>query len=225
MRDQRLHGGIEAVAFLELDREAFGQLARAYAGGVEALQDGQHGLDIGERRAELLGDLREIAGEVAGLVDHIDEILPDHAPRRIGDRERELLGEMIGERRLDRDEGFEIVVVVLAPARACARPFAIAHWGVRARARRVAPSASSVGRTLVEFGTGALGGAHAAFREAAVRPIGPAASSPGLRLRRWTHAGRHCPRLQPHRFAPAAGCARVRSRHRPRGRDWRAAAA
>ena len=38
--------------------------------------------------------------------------------RRAGsdDRERELLGEMVGERRLGRDEGFEIVVAVLAAA-------------------------------------------------------------------------------------------------------------
>ena len=112
MGDQRLHGGIETVALLELDGEAFGEIARAHAGRIEALQDRQHGLDLGERRAELVGDQREIAGEIAGLVDQIDEILPDHAPRRIDHRQRELLGEMVGERGLGRDEGFEIVVAV-----------------------------------------------------------------------------------------------------------------
>ena len=40
------------------------------------------------RRAELFGDRRQIAGEIAGLVDEIDEVLADHAPHRIGDRER-----------------------------------------------------------------------------------------------------------------------------------------
>ena len=103
-------------------REAFGEIARADAGRIEALQDGEHRLDLGERRAELLGDRRQVAGEIAGLVDQIDQILADHAARRIGDRERELLGEMIGERRLGRDEGFEIVVAVVAAAGAGAPP-------------------------------------------------------------------------------------------------------
>ena len=40
----------------------------------------------------------------------------------IGDRQRELLGEVIGERGLGRDEGFEIVVAVLAPGRCRRRP-------------------------------------------------------------------------------------------------------
>lgn len=34
-RDQRLHGGIELVALPELDREAFGEVARADAGRTE----------------------------------------------------------------------------------------------------------------------------------------------------------------------------------------------
>ena len=71
-------------------------------GGSKRLQDGEHRLDVGERRAELLGDGVEIAGEIAGLVHHIDQVLPDHAAGRIGDRQRQLLGEMIGERGLGR---------------------------------------------------------------------------------------------------------------------------
>ena len=54
------------------------------------------------RRAELLGDGVEIAGEIAGLVDHIDQVLPDHAAGRIGDGQRHLLGEMVGKRRFRR---------------------------------------------------------------------------------------------------------------------------
>ena len=45
--DQRLHGGVEAVELLELDREAFGEVARAHAGRIEALQHGEHGFDLG----------------------------------------------------------------------------------------------------------------------------------------------------------------------------------
>ena len=166
MGDQRLHGGIEAVAFLELDGEAFGEIARAHAGRIEALQDREHGIDLGERRAELLGDRREIAAEIAGLVDQIDEVLPDHAAGRIGDRQRELLGEMVGERRLGRDEGLEIVVAVLAAAGAGAGPFGIA--------RR-------------HLGGGARGDAHRRRREAHRRdrqsraPRRRHAGSPGLR--------------------------------------------
>ena len=54
--------------------------------------------------------------EIAGLVDQIDEIVADHAPRRIGDGERKLLAQPVRQRRLGGDEGFEIVVAVVAAA-------------------------------------------------------------------------------------------------------------
>ena len=73
--DQRLHRGIEAVALLELDRQAFAQIARAHAGRIEGLQDREHRFDLGQRRAELLGDRCKIAGEIAGLIDQIDQVL------------------------------------------------------------------------------------------------------------------------------------------------------
>ena len=120
--DQRLHGGIETIELAELDGEAFGQIARAHAGRIEALQDREHGFRLGGRRAELVGDLRQIAGEIAGLVDQVDDVLPDHPADRIGDRKRKLFGEMAGERGLRRDEGFEIVVAVVAAARPAAAP-------------------------------------------------------------------------------------------------------
>ena len=114
MVDQCPHRRIVAVALLELDREAFGQVARADAGRIERLQDGQHRLDFGARRPEFFRDGIEIAAQVAGLVDHIDQVLADHAANRIGDRQRHLFGQMVGERRLRGDEGFEVVVAVLA---------------------------------------------------------------------------------------------------------------
>ena len=125
MADQHLHGGVEAVALLELDREAFGEVARRDAGGLEGLHDGEHRLDLGERRAELFGNGREVAGQIPGLVDQIDQVLADHAADRIGDREQKLVGEMAGERGLGRDERLEIIVAVVAPAGADAGPFRI----------------------------------------------------------------------------------------------------
>ena len=94
-------------------------------GGSKRLQDREHGFDFGLRGAEPLGDRLEIAGEIAGLVDQVDQMAADHAPHRIRDRERKLLAQVIRERRLGRDEGLEIVVAVLAPARADAGPFRI----------------------------------------------------------------------------------------------------
>ena len=125
MREQRLHGGVEPVALLELHREAFAQVARTDAGGVEGLHDRQHRLDLGDRRAEPVGNGGKIGGEIAGFIDRIDQVAADHAPRRIGDGERKLLAQMIGQRRLGGDEGLEIVVAVLAAAGADARPFRI----------------------------------------------------------------------------------------------------
>jgi hypothetical protein len=39
MSDERLHGGIEAIAVFELDGEGLGEIARADAGGIETLQN------------------------------------------------------------------------------------------------------------------------------------------------------------------------------------------
>jgi hypothetical protein len=115
--------------------------------------------------------LPEIAGKIAGLVDEIDQVLPDHAPCWVGDRERQLLGEVIGERGLGRDEGFEIVLAV-STAGAGAGPFGIAGRGlaVRARARRIGVG----GRNVFEIGDRALahGGAVGAIGGALAPVIG-----------------------------------------------------
>ncbi len=66
--------------------------------------------------------LSQIRRQVAGLVDEIDQILPDHALRRPAERHRKLFGEMAAERHLGGDEGFQIVVVVVGGA---AAPFGI----------------------------------------------------------------------------------------------------
>ena len=170
MSYQRLHRGIEAVAFPELDGEAFGEIASTHARRIQTLQDRQHDFDLGHRRAELFADHRQIAAEITGLVDQVDEVLSDHAPRGIDHRERELPGEMIGQRGLDGDEGLEIVVAILAPARTGAGPFGIrrGRLAVRARRRRIGVG----GRNIVELGTGLLGGCAVISSVAACQPIG-----------------------------------------------------
>ena len=86
----------------------------------------EHGLDFLDAGAELFRDRIEIAADISGLVDEIDEILPDHALRRIGDGERELLAQPVGKRGFGGHEGFEVILAVLAAARANPRPFRIA---------------------------------------------------------------------------------------------------
>src|SRR5262249_62266885 len=76
-----------------------------------------------------LRGVRYVADNVPGLVDQVDDVLPDHAAGRIGDRERKLLGQMVCERRFDRYEGLEIVIAVLAPAGADTRPLGSARQG------------------------------------------------------------------------------------------------
>ena len=72
-RQQRLHGRIEPVAGLELQGQAFGQIARAHADGIEALQHAQHGLDILAFAAQAVGDVRQVGAQIAGLVHRIDQ--------------------------------------------------------------------------------------------------------------------------------------------------------
>ena len=148
--DQRGHRRIEAVLLLELDRQAFGEIARAHARGIEALHDVQHRLDFGRRRAELVGHRREIAGEVASLVDHVDQVLPDHPPDRIDDRQRQLAGQMIGESRRGRYEGLQIVIAILAAAAADTGPVGRSRGRIRTGPR--AGLARVVGKFVFEIG-------------------------------------------------------------------------
>ncbi len=122
MLDQRLHRGVVAIEFAKLDREAFAQVACAYAGRIEFLQHREHRLDIRLRRAEPFGGLPEINRHVAGIVDEVDQVLADHALHRRGKGNGELLGEMAAERHFGGDKGFQIVVFVVGGA---AAPFGI----------------------------------------------------------------------------------------------------
>src|SRR5262249_46794584 len=139
------------------------------AGRIERLQDFQHRLDLGGRRAELLAHRGEGAVEIAGVVDEIDQVLADHAPRRIRNSERELLGEGIGERDLGRHERLEIVGAAIAPAAAGAGPFRIAsrRLAVGARARGI-----GIGRWhIVEVGGAALARLAIAAFGAGLAPV------------------------------------------------------
>ena len=145
---QRLHRGVVAVELAELDCEALAQIPGTDAGRIEFLQHRQHRFDIPLRGAQPLGGLPEIRRQVAGIVDQIDQILPDHALRRPAERHRELFGEMAAERHLGGDEGFQIVVVVVGGA---AAPFGV---GGRCRILRHAGGGFGgfLGKNVVERG-------------------------------------------------------------------------
>jgi hypothetical protein len=57
--------------------------------------------------------------------------LADQASHRIGDGERKLLTQPVGERGFGGNERFEIIISVLATARAGAGPFRISGWRLR----------------------------------------------------------------------------------------------
>ena len=122
MLDQRLHRRVVAIEFAKLDRQAFAQVSRAHARRIEFLQHRDDLVDRLLRRSEPLRGLAEIGRQVAGIVDQVDQVLPDHALRRRREGHRELFGEMVGERQLGGHEGFEIVFVVAGGA---AAPFGV----------------------------------------------------------------------------------------------------
>ena len=145
-------------------------------GGSSVCRIAMHGLDLGARRAEFLGDGVEIAAEVAGFVHHVDQVLPDHAASRIGDRQRHLFGKMSGQRDFGGDEGFQIVVALRTALAACARPFRI---GRRRGFRRRAFFAAVVRENIFEFGAEPLfHGATAGFHVLADPVGGGRGSSP-----------------------------------------------
>ena len=75
--------GVVAVLVLELQGQAFGQVAREHARRIEALQGRQHLVDQAGRSAELGGEIVEVAAQVAGLVDHVDEVGADQPLGRV----------------------------------------------------------------------------------------------------------------------------------------------
>ena len=58
---------------LQLQGEALGEAAGKDAGRIELLQTDERRLDLGGRAAKALGDRRQIAAEIAGLVELLDE--------------------------------------------------------------------------------------------------------------------------------------------------------
>src|SRR5262245_28820835 len=112
MLDKRRHGRVAAVLLLELQREAFAQVAGKYAARLEALHHRQGFLNEIERGAEQLAKGSKIALQVAGLIGHVDEMMADQPADRVGEDERELVGKMILQRLLFGDIGFEIWRVI-----------------------------------------------------------------------------------------------------------------
>ena len=93
--DENFHRRIVAVALLELDRQTFGEIARADAGGIEALHQRQNRSVSRQIGVQPVGDVGDALAQIAGLVDPVDDRLADEPAAGIGAGERELLGEML----------------------------------------------------------------------------------------------------------------------------------
>ncbi len=75
--DQRLHRGIEAVALAQLDRRALGEIARATPGGSKLCTTLSTASTSAIGAPSFSDTESRSPGEVAGLVDHIDQELAD----------------------------------------------------------------------------------------------------------------------------------------------------
>ena len=80
-----------------MQRQAFGEIAGKGAAGLELLQLGQRPLDQRQGAAQPLGELGEIAGDVAGGIEHIDDLQADDALGRVGDVEMKLGLEVLAQ--------------------------------------------------------------------------------------------------------------------------------
>ena len=169
MIDQTDHAGVETVALLELDGEAFGKIAGADARRVEGLHQGQRALDQIERRIEALGDIGKVGAQIAGFVDLVDEHAADQPHGGIGGGQAELVLEVIGQRLLLGDEGFEIVV--LGADRLARRGLGPALGGQRRRglAGRLAVI---VGKDIGEVGIEPRGDRFGIDLHARLHPVG-----------------------------------------------------
>src|SRR6185369_3277870 len=97
MLQERLHRGIKPVALPELQSEAFGEIPGEDAARLELLELGQGLLDQRQRTAQTVGELAEIAGDIAGGIEHVDDLQADDPFGRIGDVEMELFFEVLAQ--------------------------------------------------------------------------------------------------------------------------------
>src|SRR5690606_3675280 len=106
--EQALHYRIEPVALGQLHAEAFGNSEGKDADGIAPPQGAENGFHIGQLGAEQFGNIGEFDGEIAGLVEPIDQMQRNQA---IGLGAQDHLGlgfEMIGEARTAGDKLIEI---------------------------------------------------------------------------------------------------------------------
>ena len=227
MTDQRLHRRIEAVALLELDAPGIRSRLRAQTpAGSKVWRIASTASTSASGAPSFSATVGEVAGEVAGLVDQVDQVLADHAAapdrrsparaarrddRRASSPPRRRLRDCSRRRRARRRRR--------SPIRN--RP------GGRRRCAPDAAAAIVVREDVVEVGVelvldGVAAGLQRPRRSS--RPDGASPSGAGAvgRVRAFG-SGRRASSPSPR--APAAGCARAPPRHRRRGRDSRAAAA
>ena len=111
----------------------------------------EYRLDLANAGAEFFGRGIEVAREISGIVDQIDEVLPNHAPPGIEDGERELLAQHVRQGGFGGDKRFQIVVAVLAASRSDAGPVRVGarKVGIAARAGRFGVIPRAVGRRVL----------------------------------------------------------------------------
>jgi hypothetical protein len=165
-----------------LQRQAFGQIARADAGGVEGVDDGQHRFHARQRHAQPRRHIEQAGAQIAAFVDLIDQLRCDRHIRR-AQGQPGLRHQMIGQADARRGDIVDAGAVLAAAAAstagaqpAVARAAAVgdavllvAFGGViqvHARFGSIAPGGSRAADQRV--GTGALLGCRGCRRRAAL---------------------------------------------------------
>ena len=90
LRDHGGHGRIETVLLAQLQRQTFGEVARADSRRLEGLDQSNGLFDPLGRDAEPFGDVLRAFAQIAGLVDGVDDGEADHPLDRVAGRDRQL---------------------------------------------------------------------------------------------------------------------------------------
>ena len=101
-------------------------------GGSNCCSVVEHGVDQTGGCAQSLGKFVQVANEVARLIDHMDQVHADQPLDRVGDRQVELLGEMVGQRATRRQHFVEagtIAVIGIDGPRPQRSPSALVVFG------------------------------------------------------------------------------------------------
>ena len=176
--DQCRHRRVEPILFAQLQAQAFREIARADADGIEAMNQFKRNLAALEGQAKPLRHRLQRFEEIAGLVDLVDDLRGDHPGEIVGVGAAELIVEMLMQRGRRCAEGFEVGVILVERGTLARAAGKVPERRISLRQRLIGHGL--VGKRILEIGAGLALERCAVSRHLLARPVAGLGGERGL---------------------------------------------